>query len=344
MRCVGLATLVLVLSLAGCRRPGTGPGTGPIDPGRPDQHAPCPEGAPHLLVGLTSASSSSEQAVARFTRDLRQCRGLVVASSTYGTIRVVGGLPDGTDLVGFAASYGRGGALVRFGPDRELGRVESTSEYPISIAAVMFQSQPAVAVAWGSGQSSSDHGERVEVYAQSDLRVLASWEVSYAFVRVAAAPSGQPERLAGAINEGLQEYRADPGATSLATTGELRVAAPNGVGYLRSLDVAGGHARATVDRGVLSWQHGIAPAFLGPVHCVWPDTADTELPVSDATYPSAVIELASPEESLVVVRGQLEGGSDELTHIYTMRRRGECRHEMSFARSHAAVSLAWSGR
>jgi hypothetical protein len=334
-----LALVVATIALVGCRRGGGG---GPVDPTRPDSLAPCPESAPHLVVGLQSTEWDGDHALVRLTSDLRACRGLVLPRA-LGNVTTVGGLSDGTDLVGFGSDYGGGGSLVRFDADGEVGRVESASDFPLSVATVIFRGQPALAVAWGS-RSSSDQGERVAVYALSDFAMLGSWDVSWELVRVAPSVSGQAERITGTISGDLQEYRADPGGSSLATTGEVRVASPSGSGYFGSIDVHGAEVRAVVDRGVLSWRAGLPPAFLGPVSCRWPATADTVLPMPTAEYLSGVVALDAPEETIVLVSGELEGGSGAITHLYTLWHRGECRIEASFARRHRAVAIAWAGR
>jgi hypothetical protein len=260
MRRALLCTSLLALAIGGCRR-----APGPIDPSDTTNLAPCPAGL-HLLVGLQARDYEKEQLLLRYAGPgLEECQGLVLPDDDYDTMTTVGGLPDGTDLVGFAGPYAESGRVVRFDGANEIGRVEDGMFYPISTAAITFQGAPAVAVLWGSGSGSSDNGERLDVYSQSDLSRLGSWDVSYELVRVAAAPSGQADRVAGAINGGLQEYRADASADTLPTTGELQVAKPPDTGYLRSLDVAGQLARASSDRGVLSWQATESPAFLGPV-------------------------------------------------------------------------------
>lgn len=324
--------------LAGCRRNGTGP----IDPGRPDQLAPCGEGL-HLVMGLQAPSTDKEQALLRFTQDLAQCQGAIVRYDDYGTLSTVGGLPDGTDMVGFRGDFGYGGVLARFDGQTSIGRIEDPMFYPIGIAPLTFHGQPAIAVAWGSGSSSSDSGERLDIYAQADLAPLGSWDTSYELVRVAAPPSGQADRVAAMIGGGLQEYRADPGGATLATTGELQVAKPSTVGWARSLDVSGVDVRAATQRGVMSWRTGQAPAFLGPVQCRWPDTTTTPLPSDDAAYVSAVIDRSSPDDTLVVVDGEV-AGSDADTFLYVLRPRGECGLIAEIPSGYRAVSIAWSGR
>ncbi len=331
-------SLALLVLLAGCRR-----GPGAIDPLRPDQLAPCPSGAPHLVIALATGHSDEEQALLRYDQTLSACRGAVVPYADYGTIASVGGLSDGTDLVGFSGPYGRGGLLVRFEETTERGRVEDESLLPVSIAALSFEGRPAVAVVWGS-RSSSDDGDRLDVYAEDDLARLGSWDVTYSLVRAAAPPSGQPGRIAALIGEGLQEYRADPGGTTLATTGELQVARPSNTGVLRSLDVLGDRVRVAGDDGVLSWRLGAAPAFLGPVHCRWPRTTSSPLPEETADHAAALVDPSAPDESLVLVSGELRGGSDASSHLFRMTPRGECELVESMPGRYRGVAMSWAGR
>lgn len=295
------------------------------------------------MIALATGHSDEEQALLRYDETLSPCRGAVVPYADYGTIASVGGLSDGTDLVGFSGPYGRGGLLVRFEERTERGRVEDASLLPISITALSFEGRAAVAVVWGS-RSSSDNGDRLDVYAEDDLALLGSWDVSSSLVRAARAPSGQPGRLAALIGDGLQEHRADPGGTTLATTGELQVARPSNTGVLRSLDVSGDRVRVAGDDGVLSWRLGAAPAFLGPVQCRWPRTTSSSLPEETADHVAALIDPSAPDESLVLVSGELRGGSEARSHLYRMTPRGECELVESMPGRYRAVAMSFAGR
>jgi hypothetical protein len=306
--------VVALLACAGCRR---GP-DGPIDP-TSSGLAVCPSS--HLVIGLR-APYDQTQAIARFTMDLAPCRGAALPTGEHGTISAVGALSDGTDLVGFSDSYGGSGTLARVDGASVTAEIDDEEAYPISIAPLTYGGQPAVAVVWGDGGSSTNSGERLDVYAEVGLAPLASFTVSSELISAAAAPSGQPARLAGLIAGGLQEYR--PELASLATTGELQVALPSGVYYRRSLDVRGDEVRVASREGVASWRAGTAPAFLGPVHCRWPDTVDTRLPGEAAEYVTALVDPRAPGDSLVLVTGELEGGSVSTSHLFVLRPRGEC--------------------
>ena len=326
--------LVALLACAGCRR---GPG-GPVDPTNADL-SPCPSGAPHLVVGLR-APYEATQAIARYTHDLTLCRGAALPAAEHGAIVAVGALADGADVVGFQGDY-RGGKLARIEGASITAQVEDEAAYPISIAPVTYEGQPAIAVVWGTRNSSSFDGERVAIYAEAGLASLASFDVASELIAVTAPPSGQPSRLAGLIAGGLQEYR--PELASLATTGELQVALPSGVFYRNTLDVRGAEVRVASREGVLSWRAGSAPAFLGPVSCRWPDTVDTRLPVEAAEYLAAVVDPRAPDDTLVLVSGELEGGSDVTSHLFVLRPRGECLFVgPMMLEDHHAVAMAFS--
>ncbi len=333
MRARALVLVVALLSCAGCRRAG-----GPVDPTSPELAA-CPSGEPHLVIGLQALRGDATQALARFTADLAPCRGASLPSDELGTIVAVGALADGTDLAGFSNSYGGGGRLVRVDGASVTAQIEDESDYPISIAPLSYEGQAAVAVVWGE-KSTSDSGERIEIYAEADLASLARFDVASELIAAVPAPSGQPSRLAGLINGGLQEYRPELG--SLATTGELQVALPSGVYYRKALHVRGADVRVTARQGVLSWRAGSAPAFLGPVSCRWPDTIDTRLPVETAEYGAALVDARAPDDSLVLVSGELDGGSEETSHLFVLRPRGECLRLASMSEDHRAVAMAFS--
>lgn len=328
--------LVALLSCAGCRR---GPDGGPVDPTNPGLSA-CPSGEPHLVIGLDAPYDETQQAIARYTRELVPCRGASLPRSELGRITSVGALADGTDLAGFADDYGGGGTLVRVDGASVTAQIEDESAYPISISTLTYEGQPAAAVVWGEEGSSSGSGERVEIYAEANLASLASFDVASELMAAGAPPSGQPSRLAGLINGGLQEYR--PELASLATTGELQVALPSGVYYREALHVRGADVRVTAREGVLSWRAGSAPAFLGPVSCRWPDTVDTRLPGESATYEAAVVDPRAPDDTIVAIDGELEGGSMESSHLFLLRPRGECLRVASMPEGRRAVALALS--
>ncbi len=333
-----LALSSALLLLAGCaRQPIT------LNPGDTSSQPVCPSG-PHLLVGAVASGSPVSQTLLRYDASLQPCRGLQLDYSTYGSLTLVGGLQDGTDLVGFVGDYGRGGSLVHVDGGMVLDRIDRDDLSPISVSPITFQSQPAVAVLWGDASSSSDSGDTLEIYREQGWSLVGSWHVSYEFVRVSAAPSGQPDRIAGLIHDGLQEYRVDPGAASLATTGELQVAIPNNAYSRSSLDVLGTDVRVGTKGGVLSWSAGLAPAFLGPVACNSPDPAGTPLPAEDAEYVGAVLDAGSAGGSLALVHGAIRGGSGTATYLYRMGAHGECTQLGAYPSDYSAASIAWSGR
>lgn len=332
MRLTGLLLFSLALLAApGCRRAAPDP----LDPNQPGQHPVCPDA--HVVMGLQAIHYEATQALLRFTADRSPCAGVLLPASDFGTLRTVGVLSDGSDLVGFAGSYG-GGALVRVDGATVLDRVDDEAFYPISIVAVRIDGTPAAAVVWGSGSSSSDSGERLDVYAEADLSLLGRWEVSSETTRVARAPGDSAGRLALTVREGMQVVRAERGATTPPMAGELQVARPNGAGSVRSLHVDGEHVRMAAAKGVLAWQLGTAPAFLGPVQCRWPDTLDTPLPAENADHLAALVDPNAPEDTWVLVDGDVEG-TDARSHLYLLRPRGECALIGSISPDHRAVAL-----
>lgn len=333
MRLALRASLVLaLLACAGCRR---APGD-PIDPTNTNL-AECPAGEPHLVVGLASAHADTDQALLRFTESLAPCRGAVLPQDELGTLSAVGALSDGTDLAGFSTYFSNGGVLARVDGESVVARIEDAQAMPIDIAAIDFEGRPAAAVVWGSRSSSTDSGSRLDIYAE-DLTKLASFAISSNLFRVAPEPGGDASRIAGLVSGGLQVYR--PELDALATTGELQVASPSTSGNLKDLHVRGDLVRAVGTKGVLSWRAGDAPAFLGPVQCRWPDTLGTPLPAESAEYVSAIVDPRNLDDTLVVVNGELEEGSDEISHIYALRPRGECRLVASIKREYRALSIA----
>jgi hypothetical protein len=339
MRLAPIAFIALSL-LAGCRRAGAEP----FDPNNPDLLAPCPSGAPHLAVGLRASAYDSEQVLLRFTTDFEQCQGTIVSSATYGTISTVSALPDGTDVVGFLSGYGRDGSIVLFDGTNELGTIEAEGVAPISIAPLTFEGSPAFVVVWGDSSSSSATGERIDVYS-TELALLGSWDVPWEITRATAPITNLTDRIAAwDAGNGLQEFRSDPGATSLATTGELQIAQPSATYSATSLDVVGSNVRTATAKGVLYWRSGLAPAFLGPVHCRYPVTGADVLPDGNESYEHALVDRDAPEEaSLVLVRGVLEGASESTSEIYVLGHRGDCRQMLSIPSTHHAVGMAWSG-
>lgn len=334
---ITLGAILLGGAIAGCGRVDD---TGP-DPSNPDALEPCPAG--HYSLLLRATDYEADPALVRFDQNLRGCRG--ARFTELGDPRAVGGLPSGDDLVGFAGSYSTSGQLVRLSG----GTVEVVKSdevlFPISIAPLTWDGQPAVAVLWGEGDLGREEGERVDVYAEAGLATLGSWEVGgYPYVTaIGPAVSGQTARLAGIVGGDLQEYRSDPGADTLATTDELVVRRPSWSGNVDSLDVRGGRVVAGGDDGVIRWELGMPEAFLGPLQCRWPHYVGTPLPEARASYGDVAIDLTDFEATLVLVDGALEGGSTRADHLYRIHRRGECELVYTVPDTHAAVSLSWAG-
>lgn len=324
---------LMIVALPGCRRDPV-MRANPTDPTRVSE---CPAG-PHLAMGLHLRTSGAEPALLRFDASLQPCRGISLPDEDWGALVEVGGLSDGRDAVGFSGGRGGSGAVVIFDGDREVARVESDSYRPISISEVAIEGG-ALAILWGSASSSSDSGEALELYRLSDLSLIGTYDADWEDKVVAPAPSGQAARFAQVEYDGLQEYRLDPGGAEPSTTGELQVAltpgAPN------DADVVGGQVVVAQHDGVSWWSPGLPEAFLGPVHCQWPAFAGTPLPEADADY---IAVAQDGDAALVLVDGELEGGSDEQGFLYRITRRGECELLHAIPDTHRAVALAWSGR
>lgn len=334
---------VLLLLCSGCFR-----NTAPIDPNNPDQLAPCPDGEMHLTVALATRDYEATQSILRFRAgSFEQCQGIVVPYEDFDYVQTVGGMPDGSDVVGFRSDY-YGGLVVRFDGNEETARIADDALYPIGISPITFDGQDAIAIAWAGGTpSSSDSAERITVHSRASLAQLGGWDVSYQAIRAAPPLTGQGSRMSVLLSgSGLQEMRADPGASALATTGELQVATPPATGYGRSLDVLGANARIGADNGVLYYRHEQGGnAFLGPVYCRWPAVTGTRLPNADADYIGALIDPSDPDDlTVALVDGTLEGLDSSGTHVFTLRHRGECELLFSIPTTHAAVAISWAGR
>ncbi len=323
----GLLAGLLLAALPGCRVSG-----GPtIDPTDPTALPACPPGR-HLLVALRVRQSGNNAALLRFTPDLAPCAGISFTSD-LGTPTAVGGLPDGRELVGFTGSYDSG-SLVVFEGDLPALSVEDESYHPISMAVVDGAST--LAVLWGTDSG----GERLDLYRLPALEPLGSYDAAWENQSVSAALSGQPSRLAlTQQGEGIQELRIDPGAASLATTGELQVGFPTNARASAVALVSGGAWAATSD-GLSFWPLGQSHGFLGPTRCMWPATAETPLPDGEETYHSVA---PVGDDAVTLVTGRLGEGGSETTLIYRMTRRGECELLFAVGDTHRGVALAWSG-
>ncbi|MCB9592583.1 MAG: hypothetical protein H6719_07615 [Sandaracinaceae bacterium] len=343
--------VVLVLGgavLAGCF---VDVGGGGPDPRRPQDLDACPDGVPHLLVGLQSTSSifdddPAEQVVLRFTPDFDGCRGLVVPSSEYGEIYSVGGLPDGSDLVGFDGNRFSAlpGAVVRFRGQDEVDRVQDPSLLPIAARPITFGGAPAVAILWGHQGGSGVVNDRLDVVAREQLtQVLGSWTVPRDLLAIGPALT-DGDRLSGLVQwDGLQGYRIDAGAETLSTTGELQVPLPP-AGTTHAMDVHGGVAQIATHDGVSFWTSGASPAFVGPRYCRHATRVGGALPMENADYVDVAIDLATPSEAaLALVYGSLDVASTS-THVFRLQRRGECERVYTVPEPYRGQAIAWSGR
>ncbi|HJL15274.1 MAG TPA: hypothetical protein RMH99_06445 [Sandaracinaceae bacterium LLY-WYZ-13_1] len=337
-----LALAVLAPLAAGCRNGPVRP-DGP-DPDRPGSLDPCP--AAHLAVLLRASDHEAVPRIVRFDGSLRACQGAALPDdSDYDSPRSIGGLDDGSELVGFAGGYSTGGILALVSEGAITPRLEHEEYFPVSIAAVDWGGTPAVAVLWGDGDAGREEGEQVEVYAQSDLSRLGAWSTGgYPYeTAIAPASTGQANRLATVVENDLQEVRADPGGETLATTDELFVGTPSWTGRVDSLDVRGDRVVAGGSNGVVWWRRDLPNAFLGPLTCRWGHLVGTPLPEEGAEYGDVAIDAEDPDATLVIVSGTVAGDDGRGTHLYRLHRRGECELVYSAPDTHEAVALGWAG-
>lgn len=338
MRWLPPLALVVALAAPGCRvTTDDGPDPmRPIDPTDPSALPACPAG-PHVSIAVRLRDSRADHAILRLDSNLEPCQGTVLPRMQFGSPTAIGGLPDGREVLGLGGYNSYGDLAVLNGNEASF-LLEDQPDYPTSFAMVNM-GQATLAILWGS--SSSGSGERLFLVEYPGLVNYQELDASYEHRAVGGAPSGQSQRLSlMQAGEGLQELRMDPGAASLATTGELQVAVP-GNGSPNNLDVVDGRAVAAVPDGVVYWERGTSNAFLGPVRCVWPATTDTRLPNEGDDYLAALVH---GEQMLALVDGGPEGSEDETGALYLMTRRGECTLIGTIPDSHAPVSMTWVGR
>ena len=249
---------LLLASLAlGCFGGGGGtPSPGPaFDPVRGPE---CP--ARHLSVAARPILSDGTSLLVRFTEDLEQCQGLVVSEELDDTLWDLGGMSDGSDLLGFD------GRVMRVRGREVLWDVEAAGRvldvFPLTVARTEH-----VAVLWGSATGSSPSGDRLEVLDAGTGETLATYDVS--FDVVAAAASEREDRVVLLDRyDGFAEHVVDLSAEALGGAGELEVAAPGGTGSLGSVLVRAGRVDVVGSAGVLRWTPD-TPSMLGPSSCRW---------------------------------------------------------------------------
>ncbi|MGE0785654.1 MAG: hypothetical protein AB7S26_08195 [Sandaracinaceae bacterium] len=330
MRSLAVA-LWVGMAIAGCRSGGR---TMMIDPGR--SLPECPAG-PHLALALQLRDSSADHALLRFDSSLAQCRGVALARMTYASPSAVGGLPDGREVIGFGG-YNQSGQLAVVEGDTPRVIAESPQTFPVSFA-VIDHGGPMLAVLWGNGSSGS--GDHIDLYRLPALELTDTFDASFDHVGVSAPPSGMPDRL-GLLDagDGVQEARLDPGAESLATTGELQLTIPSFQHYT-AMHVVGADVVGAAEDGLVYWSRGMPEAFLGPTPCGWAATSTTVLPGEQAEYIGAA---HFGSDAIALVRGALEDGADTSGGLYTITRRGECVLLVAIPDTHEPVGMAWSGR
>ena len=154
-----------------------------------------------------------------------------------------------------------------------LAEVEDPDLFPASASAVLFNGLAHVAVLWVT--FSTERATRLDILTPTDLRTVASYgDLAFDLKGVGPAIADPSNRLSGlVVGDGIQVYRADDGATSLANLGELQVATSEA--QIRSIDVVGDRLLVAANEGLMRWTPGASNALLGPVQCAWPDPGDT---------------------------------------------------------------------
>ena len=335
MRIVFVGMFLLSIATAGCR-----PVRDPIDI-PPEALEPCYVGRPHLLVAAQSRESGVDEAVLRFNDDLTECRGITLPSEELnGDVEMVAGLSDGTDIVGVSGSSG--GVVLGYRDGTAMMRLDDSTDYPRDAVEVLYGGATHLAVMWAS--RTSERSTRIDIATTDSLTVVASFDdLPFELRAIGAALGEQVHRMSGMlIGDGVQVYRADDGATSLAINGEPQVASSQS--QMRSIDVIDGRVLIASDDGLLRWSPGLSTALNGPLPCNWPDPAQTPLPVETARYIDATWDLDDPSVAIALVDGDRIDMVDANTHLYRVQQHGECALIRSIPDSRAGVSIAWSGR
>ena len=248
------------IATAGC----FGTSGGPAPSVDPLGGAECP--AEHLSLAARALSFDADPRIVRFDRELRSCRGLVLRDVNE-TLWVVGGTPDGSELLGFE------GRLMRV-RDREV--IWDLEE--VGVALDLFHASiggaPHVVVLWGN---TSGFADRLDVRDLQTGSVTKSYDVSSTIV--GAAPSAdRVDRLVLLDQyDGFSEVHVDLSADALGGASELEVLAPRGVGSAGAIAVGPGRVAIATDDGILHWTPE-TPAMLGPASCRWPRWTGETLP------------------------------------------------------------------
>lgn len=321
-----LWALLLSAAAVGCF--GGGSSTAPAPEGIDLLGGPvCP--AAHLNLAARPLRYDGSSILIRFTEELELCRGLAIAPEVDDTLWDVGGMADGTDLLGYDGRVQR----VR---DREiLWEVEGEGRV-LDVFAITLAGTGRVGVLWG--RSSGGSGDRLDILDANAGDRLATYDVSWD-VRAAAASEREDRVVLLDRWAGFSEHVVDLSAEALGGTGELEVQAPRGVGSLDSLLVRPGQVEAVADSGILRWSSDTA-SMLGPASCRWSYWAGEMLP-SECEYRGMAADPSDPRRWLTLCHGPDLAGA-----IVSLGPRDSCAILLPERRlpNHEITDLAWSGR
>jgi hypothetical protein len=337
MSAIAVAAALIVAS--GCVTSDRGDGVYKFDPGtNPDVGDACPEGEPHLVIGLRPTVYDQDNRVVRRDQHLRACRGATIPRS-HGLLYFVAGTSDGRDLLGFD-----GGEVLLIHGSSILWGIDHEDDYPVgSLFTMQFEGREVLGVLWM--QYSSSWGEQLDLRELSDGALIRRFDVSSSVHLAGPAMDGSSDRVSASYDaNGIQHYRVVAGADSLGTAGEWQVPRPHALtGLARELAVYPGMTLLAANEGVLYW-NGDSPAFLGPVDCRWPINHGDTLPEpGEVQYLAAVPDRGRERTFLVLVDGRLLGASTSGSYIYRMTHRGECELLTESDGDHELSSIAWSG-
>ncbi len=330
---IAATTSVAAVLLGGCIATSGGGPDGTTDPlaGRA-----CPADEPHLIIGLAPTTWDGSSVVVRRDRNLRACRGMTI-DRDQGYLVSVAGTSRGHDLLGFDS-----GRLFLVDGSESIWGIEHES-YGMEVGAVFtmeFQGRQVAGVLWVDSYNSGDSIDLLDLESGEPLQ---HYDVSSSVIGAARSTDGSSDRISGLIEwEGIQEYRAEPGAASLGMTGELQIATPR-AGEFGSLVITDDRAIIGAEQGVLWWPRDESLAFLGPVTCRWPVFSDGTIPDGDEDYVAAVQDLDSGEHFLAAADGTLQGAESSGYYLFRFDTRGECELLITADEDHRFTSLSWSG-
>lgn len=315
-----------------------GPGADPID-----SVVDCP--AEHLVIGLRDPSGASAIA-RRSAADMTTCRGLAI----NGQVTAVGGLIDGTELVGVDSRVRRIGLR---GEEAWSHEAPSYGLEAAAFAVLGINGGYAVAVLWMTSYSST--GQLVEILDAGTGETMQTYDDPPGSpVAIATGLDGVGDRIALLDQyESLREAQVVIGAPGLGSATEREIQMPRTGGELTwAASIApqpelGFPGRVAIGsgRGVVYWSTDMAPAALGPVACAWPAYFGETLPTTCEDYDAAVPIPGAEARFVASCVAREESASRPA--IVELGRRGDCRvlnAPSAFDANVTVVGMAWAGR